>query len=211
MTSPRWLVLPKPASCKVSALSRSHSPNPHVASHVRQSQDHQHADRDCRDCRGDRRDPSEYLHDFPPVSAGSATAARNKPSLSGRRDRLPAGDPIPTARCPGRAGDSPAGRDQQHPEDDHFFTGAPSRIIGLLYCGNADDRFSAGSWPGDWPRRGFAIPCRLTRQSPVKRGTAAAERTGTRERHHPGRLPASHADSCRPARRLPQPGNLPEG
>src|SRR5579862_9353907 len=30
-------------------------------------------------------------------------------------------------------------------------------ITGLLYCDEADGRSGAGSRPGDWPRRGFAI------------------------------------------------------
>jgi len=41
---------------------------------------------------------------------------------------------------------------------------------------------------GDWPRRGFAIPCRLACHLPVKPGNSAAERAGNRKRHHQDRL-----------------------
>jgi hypothetical protein len=54
------------------------------------------------------------------------------------------------------------------------------------------DELLAGLVPdrgrGDWPRCGFAIPCRLTLQAPVKPGDPSAERTETRKHHHPGRL-----------------------
>ena len=41
---------------------------------------------------------------------------------------------------------------------------------------------------GDWPRRGFAIPCRLACRLSVKPGNSAAERAGNRKRHHQDRL-----------------------
>src|SRR6185437_8305831 len=74
---------------------------------------------------------------------------------------------------------------------------AMTPITGLLCC----DELMAGLVPdrgrGDWPRRGFAIPCRLTCHLSVKPGTPAAERTGIRKRHHTGRLLAIRADSYR--------------
>src|SRR5512140_1943912 len=66
-------------------------------------------------------------------------------------------------------------------------------ITGLLCC----DELAAGLVPdrgrGDWPRRGFAIPCRLTCHLSVKPGTPAAERGGNRKRHHIDRLLAIRA------------------
>src|ERR1700731_1442539 len=70
-------------------------------------------------------------------------------------------------------------------------------ITGLLCC----DELAAGLVPdrgrGDGPRRGFAIPCRLTCPLSVKPRTPAAERTGNRKRHHTDRSLAIRAHSYR--------------
>src|SRR5580704_16282391 len=62
---------------------------------------------------------------------------------------------------------------------------------GLLCC----DELMAGLVPdrgrGVWPRRGFAIPCRLACHLSVKPENSAAERARNRKRHHPDRLLAN--------------------
>src|ERR1051325_5656194 len=79
-------------------------------------------------------------------------------------------------------------------------------ITGLLCC----DELAAGLVPdrgrGDWPRRGFAIPCRRTCYLSVKPRIPAAGRTGNRKHHHADRSLAIRADSYRPRADDPRQG-----
>src|SRR5579862_7032075 len=77
------------------------------------------------------------------------------------------------------------------------------------------DELMAGLVPdrgrGDWPRRGFAIPCRLTCHFPVKPGNSNGERAGNLKRHHPGRSQAIRADSRRLVRMVRGWASVAEG
>jgi hypothetical protein len=68
------------------------------------------------------------------------------------------------------------------------------------------DELMAGLVPdrgrGDGPRRGVAIPCRLTCHFPVKPGDSNGERARNLKRHHPDRSQAIRADSRRLVRML---------